>query len=507
MLLTRALVAQARAREETGNDDEALTICERALQVSPNDHAAQKMRSTILMRRLEAEARSHEQAERWAEAAAVYEQLATQALDDESREMWQAAFERCRKEKLLARLFNEGVEALEKKNWRRAQKAFAAVVHGRPDYRMDKQLAARLLLQAVLQKPVRKYMGVIVATLVTIVAIATVAGVRHLQPRSENQAGPPVELPEGWEHVATYRLDTNRDNSQEWVVLYRFDLPAGSEHSGGPIGGTVYQMDASNHSKLVPYDLRPRDGDYLCECECIAAMENVLTGLPGPELIVRDRCNGEITRLSIFYWDPNEAAYLSKGHFSGSRIEIELNNVTVNQRLPHRAQLALRQVYQSRDNETYYQPGNLGILVMPGKYELAFYRPEPEDVMRSPYPEKVVLAFYNHYTDPERAAGYFTARGWGQLEQCATGRCGCTAAPDEVAHVRVTHLQSGENAHSGDNLNPNQASFDFRVICELQNGAQEDETSVRWHLIRQDGRWKLDGAELTPIERQESDDR
>ena len=500
LLLTRALVAQARARKEAGDEDGALAVCERVLQVSPNDHTAQRIHSTILVRRLQVKAQSHEQAKQWAKAVKAYKQLVAQAPDEKSREVWRAAFERCQKEELLVRLFGEGIGALEKKNWQRAQRAFADVVHGRPDYGINKQLAARLLLQAVLRKPVRKYKRALTAALIT-VALVVVAGALYFQPWRETQLLPPVELPENWEHVRTYRLDTNRDNNQEWVVLYRFDLPAETEQDGGPIAGLVYQPDDSNPSTLTPYELRPQGGGYLCECECIVTMENVLSGLQGSELVVRDRCNDETTRLAIFYWEPNEEEYLPKGYFNGSRIKVELDKVTVDQRLPHRAQLALRQVYHPDDNETYYGPFDRGILVMPEKYELTCYQAEPKDVKRSPYPEKVVLAFYNHYTDNEQASEYFTEKGWKQLEQCATGRCGCTSARSEITHVRVTNLQPGEDTSS------DRATFDFNVICERRNGAQDDETSVRWYLVRQDDRWKLDNAEVIPAEEQERDEQ
>jgi len=49
--LARALVTQARAREEAGDEDDALATCERALQVSPNERAAQETRISIWARR------------------------------------------------------------------------------------------------------------------------------------------------------------------------------------------------------------------------------------------------------------------------------------------------------------------------------------------------------------------------------------------------------------------------------------------------------------------------
>jgi len=509
LLLARALVAQASAREKEGHENAALASCERALEISPSNQVAQRIRSAILLRRLEARARSHEAAEDWAKATAIYEQLVAQAPDRESREAWQAAFERCRKERLLARLFEEGREALRTKNWQRAQRAFAEVVHGRPDYGINKDKAAELLLQAVERKPARmRGLNLAIAHIVGLAAVAvvalyllpriqggdTTANMAPLaSPRSETVDLPPgVELPEDWQYIDTYRLDADYDNDLDWIVLYRFDLPANAESDGGPIAGVVYQQDGN--SPPARYDLKPPDGDYLCECECEATLSEALSMLPDRELVVEDRCDGEITKASIFHWDSAAGRYLPKGNFSGSRVQVMEGHVIIDRRLPDRAQLALRQVYRPRNGQTYYQPGDLGILVTSEQYEYTFYQAEPRDVTRSPYPEKVVLGFYHHYSDGEGVSNYFTETGWEQLAQCTTGQCGCTAAPSEVAHVRVIDMRSKESTSA------DRAVFDFDIVCELQNERPEGETTVRWHLMQEDNGWKLHDAELISAE-------
>ncbi len=495
--LARALVAQARVRDEAGDENGALAACERALRLSPNVRTAREIRNAILVRRLKAEAHSYEREERWAEAVKAYEQLVAQAPDEESQREWETALERCRQEKFLARLYMEGMAALERRKWQRAQKAFSEVVHMRPDYGGDGQLAAQLLLRAVLHKPVRGRMRFLAIGIVALLAIVVVGWYFSPWRGMENQSVlPPVELPAHWEHVHTYRLDANRDGDPEWVVLYRFDLVDEAGQDGDPMGGIVYQVDSKSSAVITPYELRPQGGDYLCECECVAKMEDVLSGSPGSELVIRDYCDGEITRSSIFYWDAGAEEYVPKGHFSGSRVEVTLDQVKVDRRVPHRAQLALRQSYRPKDAETYYEPFSRGILVMPEEYELVFYQAEPRDVTRSPYPEKVVFAFYNHYTSAERAAGYFTQEGWERLRHCAAGQCGCSSARSEVAYVRVTDLQPVDERQVEDEYRgPDRAVFDFDVICELRNGESEKETAVRWYLVRQDGRWKLNDAD------------
>ncbi len=484
--LTRALVMQARAREEAGDEDGALATCERVFQISPDDHAARRIRNNILARRLEAQARVYEQAMRWAEAAAIYERLLQQIPGGERAGEWQEAHARCQKELSLTRLFAYGLAALEKRNWQQARQAFAEIVHERPEYRMGKRTAAELLLRAVRQRSIRPRRGYggLLAVIVMLLLVALGIGARYLWPWETRL---PVQLPDHWKHVRTYRLDTNQDGLEEWVVLYRFDLADESDEHGKPIGGIVYQAERGSGA-LVSYELWPREEEYLCECECVAAMEDLLSGQRGPELVVRDRCDGYTTRLSIFSWDANERGYLPRGHFVGSRIESTLDSVIVEQRLPHRAQLALRQLYRPQGGEGYYQPGELGVLVMPEEYELAFYREEPADVSRSPYPEKVVLAFYNHYNDIGRAARLFTPEGWLRVAQCNTGLCGCDLPPGEVTHVRVTDLQARE--HTAE-----RAVFDFSIVCESKSGESGNDATVRWYLVRRDGRWYLDEAE------------
>jgi tetratricopeptide (TPR) repeat protein len=494
ILLTRALVAQAGQWESKGKAREALAACEQALRISPDDRTAQNMRTTILVHRWEVEGRSHERATRWAEAIATYEKLLDQAPaeDKDRRERWQQSLDRCRKELSLARLFREGQRALEKEDWRRAQRALSEVVYGRPGYEMDDQLAVRLLLHAVLQKPIGKHTSLTTALLVFACLVLAVGGWYFLS-RREIAGTPPVTLPDNWEHVRTYRLDANHDNQPEWIVLYRFDLPAEEQYDVAPIAGVVYQP-GENASSLIPHRLLLSDDEYLCEHECAVTMDNILSGLPGDELIVYDSYNGKVTKLSIFAWNPTEETYRPQGHFSGDHIQTEKNKVTVLQRLSRRAQLALREIYEPRDNKSYYLSESLDILLMPAQYELIFYGATPEDVTLSPYPEKVVLAFYGHYADERQVSEYFTWEGWAEVDRCVSGACGCIVEPREIAHVWVRDLQFNEQKDS------NSVSFDADIVCERRSNSDrfEPETTVRWTLVQLDGRWKLNEAKTLP---------
>ena len=326
-------------------------------------------------------------------------------------------------------------------------------------------------------------------------------------------------LPKEWQHVRTWRLDTNHDDEMlEWVVLYRFDLSDEDELCNSPIAAVVYQPDDRKPPCVIPYELYPQgdpDRHYLCEYTCTVVMGDVLSGLTGPELLVRDHHNDEMVRLSMFYWKPGQEEYQPRGHFSGNRITVEQDKVTVDQRLPGRAQLVMRYTYLPRDdeNKTYYQKGGSGMLVKPYSYELDFCQGEPKDVVLSPYPEKVVLAFYNHYTDSKKdVSEYFTEEGWERVDKCAAGQCGCTVARNKVKDVRVTQLQpvdetcsSPSSSHQCEKYGPDRASVHTAVICEPKRGAEDAETILLWHLVWEGDRWKLDSVDVKQTQTGESE--
>jgi len=300
-----------------------------------------------------------------------------------------------------------------------------------------------------------------------------------------------VPLPEGCQYVQTYALDLNSDGDEEWIIMCYFDqtFPPGAQQHGSPIAAYVYYVDDSTPPNTLAYELRVPGDDYLCECRCVPTMNDVLSVPPGPELVLGDTCDGERMRLTIFQWDRTKPAYLPVGHFLGHYISSTPDTVIVEEFQMTRAQLALRQTYHPIDGRTYYLDDQ-GTLVPPAEQEIVFSHEEPKDVTLSRYPENVVLAFYNHYTDTAKASAYFAAGMWGQLGQCDTGQCGCTAPRSQIAHVRVTSLQ-----HVEDPTDPNHTTVEATVVCEYLDGTPENGTFARWHLIHTADRWQLDSVE------------
>ncbi len=310
-------------------------------------------------------------------------------------------------------------------------------------------------------------------------------------------------LPKDWQYVDHSALDTDNDGSKECVVLYRFDLLAGTGHKNEPIAGVVYRPDNKRPPCIIPYPLRSQAGGHLCEHNCELKMEDVLSRRNGKELVVRDHYGGRVTRASIFYWEQpggEYGHYEPLGHFSGDNIEVSLDEVVVDLCMPHRAQLATRYTYSPRNQATYYvQDEGTGALMMFEKYQLVFWPGEPEDVTLSQYPERVVMSFYEHYTD-EGNSQYFTDEGWKFMQESGIVECGCRLPNSDTETVRVHDIRcmqewsSQEAGHPCEDYGCDRATVVANVTC----GSGIEETEVLWNLVRNNGHWELDGVSANP---------
>jgi hypothetical protein len=335
-------------------------------------------------------------------------------------------------------------------------------------------------------------------------------------------------LPADWRLAREpYEIETGRDDNGDgrpdklWVVFYRFDIPCEGPSPCSPINAVVYRLNSRRPPCLIPYDLHLPQDAYLCECDCSMGRAELIPPAgeapPGePELLIWDRCDGESRRLSIFQWitstqvTPSQI-YANVGHFVGDRVSLdrEKDQVTVDRRLPPehplaRSQLAFREVYRLRPDGQ----GGWGWSLL-GR-DLVCYCGMPCDATLSPYPEKVVLAFYSHYPDTVGMREYFTEAGWERVGGCWNDRCGCTMERDRVTQVRVLDLQElpgaevegeGEEScptHLCENQGANSATVLATVVCEPQCCGEEHSVQVLWHLVRRENRRLLDGAEVLP---------
>ena len=223
--------------------------------------------------------------------------------------------------------------------------------------------------------------------------------------------------------VKVVRADTDADGFDEWVVFYLFDERA----SNSPIHGAIYDNDRGNPPVIFPYQLQAPDRNYLSEeqvfgpglvIQALATDHNGPNGSDMPELIIQG-----LNELTIFrhrnnsdYWDfPRDAParYQAIGFFRGNGgVSIDLTQgsasygrVTVTDRNGYeRSQLAIRSIYGlltgPDGNQTYLDPipplGGVGMprVAAPIISTVDFSPTPPGEIFNTPFPEKIVLAFY-----------------------------------------------------------------------------------------------------------------
>lgn len=214
------------------------------------------------------------------------------------------------------------------------------------------------------------------------------------------------------------RLDTDCDGFKEWVVFYKFDKRA----KNSPIHGVVYDNDRGSPPVIFPYALNAPDRNYLSEDEISLAVsvEEVAQNRSGlqadncPEIVISGKNELTIFRFqqNSEVWDfPRDVPtrYEPIGFFRGSgdvKLNRQTKQVVVHERNGfERSQLAVRSVYALHPDpqtgfETYLdsvQPlGDTSppALAAPVISTIDFYPAPPDDIFNTPFPEKIVLAFY-----------------------------------------------------------------------------------------------------------------
>ncbi|GAB4533609.1 MAG: hypothetical protein Kow0063_15780 [Anaerolineae bacterium] len=222
-------------------------------------------------------------------------------------------------------------------------------------------------------------------------------------------------LPPQYEVREVEYEDTDGDGKDEWVVFYQYDLDDGRR----PYWGVVYDFDRGDPLAIFPYRLLPPDRDYLSEGEIRLVLEDIVgagEAKPVPELMVYGRvpaskeAGGPIdTDLTIFRHIPNSfewefprdepRRYQVIGAFRGDggvRFNKEDKSVIVINRAGYdRSQLAIRNVYVlDQTRETYMSLEDPNQLAAPASSQVVFAFGMPDDILSTPYPEKLVLGFY-----------------------------------------------------------------------------------------------------------------
>ncbi|MGC8838147.1 MAG: hypothetical protein ACP5UM_06990, partial [Anaerolineae bacterium] len=205
------------------------------------------------------------------------------------------------------------------------------------------------------------------------------------------------EIPHAQMRVARFlRLDADGDRELEWVVVY-------SRQGSAGVRAYVFDSDVGTPGVLYPYPLQTPSEDYLGDApRGLHFHTEDVVNLGRPQLVVWDQ-----QTLSIFKVNqrPADAADMVRGtppryevigFFRGDQVQRQGARVTVWQRAPmERSYLAVRRVYEPDPvAKTYFRPGTFD-LREPVEESIGFMPQRPSDILDSPYPEAIVVAFYS----------------------------------------------------------------------------------------------------------------
>ncbi|MGQ9585117.1 MAG: hypothetical protein ACUVXG_06915 [Anaerolineae bacterium] len=292
-----------------------------------------------------------------------------------------------------------------------------------------------------------------------------------------------------------FRLDSDEDGIDEWLVLYRYDPPGGGGRDvlPGPYGAAVYDVDKCRPPALVSYELRPHDYDYVAENVSIwwsgAPYLDDINADGKQELIIHI---GDT--LSVFRWfdhtqdcmypAPGNLGYQVLGTFRGSggiRKAPGGRVVVMDRAFFERSQLAIKRVYSPNPDpaaDGSYYCGNR--LCSPVE-SIDFAVGQPITVTQAYYPEKAVLSFYLALgVDNTRAASYLSSEAAKRYD-FAKESFGVQAAPGQFTEVRVKEVRYSPNVE-GERLHQPQ-EVTVGVASVRANGQEDPVNFVTWRVI------------------------
>jgi hypothetical protein len=311
-------------------------------------------------------------------------------------------------------------------------------------------------------------------------------------------------LPPSLEAVDVQRLDPTTGLQPQWLVLYKYDVT----ERFSPIAGVVYRSDRGGKNQppvIFPYPLRLPDRDYLGSENVSVRVADVLSAQPGTELVAENRnANEFLTEAAIFRWhDPfsdevwrahnlEERHYECMGFFrADGEVIVEMDRVVVKKLVGDRSQLARFYEYQPDDRGSYLPDGVS--LKAAGRSWIGFAFGQTGNVLDSPYPEKIVLAFYNSLGGATENLKPFLSQEGQKLLPGLPGY-GCAWSPGQVKQAivhEITYFPGVESQVKEEEAQ--QALVELKVQCLSKGGdTMPADAHVGWFLKREDGRWKMD---------------
>jgi len=293
------------------------------------------------------------------------------------------------------------------------------------------------------------------------------------------------------------REDTDTDADKEWVVFYRFDRV----NETGPVAALIYDVvvDLGLDLPIVyPYKLRIPQENYLAQVQPKVALIDLINEPAGvtPRKELLFHTDNELAFFEVERNLVNQAAddpplYRCVGFFrsaDGVKYNEGNHEVEVTSRTAYeRSQLVARRYYQPGEGG-YFAAGTTNLLPPTGS-KVDFPSGIPEDILDTPYPEKIVLAFYQTFGqsgDGPVIIDYLTAPAADQFMK-GTLRYGWSHPLEKLklAVVKELRYYATEDASQA-------AVVVVQVVFHNTEGEKSSLIEVRWTLKRVDNQWKMD---------------
>jgi hypothetical protein len=319
--------------------------------------------------------------------------------------------------------------------------------------------------------------------------------------------------------------DTDGDGAKEWVVFYQFDLTDGRS----PYAGAVYDYDRGDPPVVFPYQLVPPDRNYLSEGVVRLELMDIVTvdgAQPEPELFVygqipsKEEAGGNTdTDLNIFRQVPNSFVwelprdeprrYRVIGAFRGDggvSYDASTKRVTaINREDYDRSEIAVRSVYALDENRgTYMSAADPNQLSAPISSEVTFAYGMPPDILYTPYPEKLVLGFYEMLPEKDPAIPpreFLTGEAlikYNENNLDYFGFAGATGTWSDVKEVTVTQLSYAPETGAIDpsvtymGTEPLLQTASAAFVARVGGTKTGSPGPIEWVLTVVNGQWKID---------------
>jgi hypothetical protein len=323
--------------------------------------------------------------------------------------------------------------------------------------------------------------------------------------RSEPEKPPEMlnfmeDIPLGKPVLEVQQVDTDSDKKPEWVIFYRFDQVG----TGGPVAALIYDVVREPLSQLpmvYPYKLRTPDQNYLAADVPALSLYNLLpesTGTPRNELVFSTGHELAVFRVTR---DPDEFAadnpplYRCIGFFRSDAVAFDEKTfeVTVTSNAGfERSQLVARSYYQpaSSDQQDGYFITTTTSLAPPEESKVDFNEGKiPEAVLDTPYPEKIVLAFYQTLGQANPAIDilyYLSSQAADAFKQ-GTLKYGSPFPTDQLKAAIVKELSYYPTQDTDKT-----ALVRATVVFHPKSGQPSNPIETRWRLVLVENRWKMD---------------